>query len=308
MAAEPCAIGLDLGGTGIYGVVVDRNGQVLAAAEERTPAAAGPEAVLQCMEGVARGLVARAGRPVLGVGLGIPGLLDRAAGVSVFSPNLHWRNVTVRERFATALGLPVNLDNDVRCAGLGELHFGAGRGVSDFVLLTVGTGIGGCIVLDGQVYRGPDGLAGEIGHMPLQPGGPLCNCGNRGCLEAIASGSAIARRAQAEGLPYGTARAVAVAAAAGEPGALRLMAAVGRDLGIGLATYVNLMNPRRIILGGGVALAGEVLLAPTRAAAREYAMAPHKESFAIVAAELGDGAGAIGAATLVPGFRQGGAG
>lgn len=306
MPAGRYAIGLDLGGTTIFGAVVDGNGRIGASAEQATPVQAGPDAVLEAMEQMIRGLLEQVpgGRP-LGIGLGIPGLLDRAAGLSVFSPNLFWHNVPVRPRFEAAFGLPVEMDNDVRCAALGEFHFGSGRGVRDLILLTLGTGIGSGIILDGRLYRGGAGMAGEIGHVALKADGPLCNCGKRGCLEALASGTAIARRAQAAGLPYGTARAVAAAAHAGDGGAIRLLQEVAEDLGLVLAAYINIMNPPRIVLGGGVALSGAVLLDPVRAVAEANTMPGIKGKCEIVTALLGDEAGAVGAAALVPGLAEG---
>lgn len=298
---DRCAIGIDLGGTNLFGGLVDGQGRILASRKRPTPVQDGPAGVFAAMKEMIRDLLAAAGdRPVLGIGLGIPGLLDREAGMSLFSPNLGWENVPVRAQF-DEFGLPVVMDNDVRCHAAGELHFGAGRGLKDFILLTLGTGIGSGIVLGGQLYRGPAGMAGEIGHIPLEPGGPLCGCGKRGCFEALASGKAIGRRAQEAGIAS-TARDLFALAAQGDPRALALVDRVAYDLGRGIATYANLMNPQRVIVGGGVALAGELLFAPLRRYAEAETMPGIRGTYDIVPAALGDEAGAVGAAALVPGL------
>lgn len=298
---ERCAIGIDLGGTNIFGGLVDGGGHLLATSRRPTPAAAGPRGVFASMKGLIRELLAQAGgRQVVGIGLGIPGLLDRAAGLSLFSPNLNWQNVPVLAEFAE-FGLPVDMDNDVRCHTLGELHFGAGQGCANFILVTVGTGIGAGIVLGGELYRGPAGLAGEIGHITLQPGGPLCGCGKRGCFEAVASGKNIGRRAQEAGIAA-TARDLFAQAAAGDPAATALVDQVARDLSLGISTYINLMNPQRVIVGGGVAQAGELLFAPLRRYVEQETMTGIRGTCAVVPAVFGDEAGIVGAAALIPGL------
>lgn len=345
------AIGIDLGGTGTYGALVNQEGTILADLERKTPAEEGPAAVIAMMMAMVRDLLAMAPAPVLGIGLGITGLMERESGLSIYAPNIAgWRNIQVLEPFRREFGLPVAMDNDVRVGCLGELHFGAGRRFRNFLFTTLGTGIGGAIVLDRQLYRGPYNTAGEFGHIPVRPDGSRgggercgersgersgercdersversgercderCGCGATGCLEALASGPAIRRRtlrALAEHrdaersilwtLPQAqiTAKALAEAARSGDALALALWAEVGRDLGLGIATYYNLLGPDAVIVGGGVSLAGELLLEPARQVCAERLMPGIRERVAIVAAELGDEAGAIGAATLVKGL------
>lgn len=317
------AIGIDLGGTGTYGALVNHEGTILADLERKTPAGEGPAAVIALMIAMVRELQNMAPAPVLGIGLGITGLMERESGLSIFSPNFaDWRNVQVLEPFRRAFNLPIAMDNDVRVGCLGELHFGAGRRFRNFLFTTLGTGIGGAIVLDRQLYRGPYNTAGEFGHMPVRPddgvgGEPRCGCGATGCLEALASAPAIRRRtlsALASNRDAGqsslrslteaeiTTKALAQAAGRGDAFALAIWDEVGRDLGLGIATYYNLLGPDAVIVGGGVSLAGDLLLEPARHVCAERLMPGIRERVTIVAAELGDEAGAIGAATLVPGL------
>lgn len=262
-AANRCAVGIDLGGTKIFGGLVDGTGRLLTTTRRPTPVAEGPSGVFAAMKAMIRELMSRTeGRELVGIGLGIPGLLDLARERSMFSANTGWRNVPVKPEF-TEFGLPVEIDNDVRCHAIGELHFGAGKGFQDFILLTLGTGIGSGIVLGGELYRGPGGVAGEIGHMTLEPGGALCGCGKRGCFEALASGRNIGRRAQEAGVA-GSARELFQKAEAGDTAALALVDRIGYDLGRGISIYANLMNPQRVVVGGGVAMAGELLFGPMR--------------------------------------------
>lgn len=313
----PLAVGIDLGGTNIFGALVDSQGKTHGWIKRKTPVAEGYAAVMAAMFAVVRELMAKAPEPVLGIGLGIPGLVDRETGMSVTSPNLFWRNQPVLEPFRREFGLPVEMDNDVRVGALAELHFGAGRTFKSFLFTTLGTGIGAGIVIDRQLYRGPYGTAGEFGHMMIRPGGPACNCGSTGCLEALASGTAVRRRikealeAKRDGgtsllrnMPAGSrdAWALARAARAGDALALALWDEIGTDLGLGILNYYNLLGPEAVIVGGGVSLAGDLLLEPARKVCRERLMPGIREHVKILPAELGDEAGAVGAATLVPGL------
>lgn len=314
--AERCAIGVDLGGTNVFAALVDQNGKMIATEKRETRAVEGPDSVLGRMFEIVRRLMAKAeGREVLGIGLGIPGLLDRAAGKSIESPNLRWRNVAVVEPFRREFGLPVEMDNDVRVHAVGESLFGAGRGHRHFLLITLGTGIGSGIVLDGQLYRGPTGLAGEFGHQTILPDGPLCGCGNKGCLESLAAGPAIARRAREMVTAYNgdtrlrslpleaiTARTVAEAAHAGDHLAQRIYDEVAEDLGHALANYFNLMGPELVIVGGGIAAAGSVLFEPLHRYTVERVMVPVRPMVRIIPAQLGEEAGPVGAAAMVPGL------
>jgi glucokinase len=297
--ANRCAVGIDLGGTNIFGGLVDGTGKILTTTKRPTPVAEGPQGVFSAMKAMIRELLGQAGgRDVVGIGLGIPGLLDRAKGMSVFSPNMKWQNVPVLSEF-TEFGLPVDMDNDVRCHAIGELHFGAGKGVLNFILITLGTGIGSGIVLDGQLYRGTSGVAGEIGHITLEPGGPQCGCGKQGCFEAIASGKNVGRRAKEAGIAE-SARELFDKARAGDQAALALVDRVGYDLGRGISIYAHLMNPQRVIVGGGMAQAGDLLFEPMRRYAQAESMPGVRGSYDIVPAVFGDEAGVVGSAALIP--------
>lgn len=318
------AIGLDLGGTNMAAGVLTADRRLLYAVRRPTAAQAGPAAVLGRMADLLRTLLEQAradGLSVAGIGLGLPGLLDTRQGISVFSPNTGWRDVPVAEPIRRALGLPVYLDNDVRAHTRGEWHLGAGRGVDHFILITLGTGIGSGIVLRGELYSGPTESAGEVGHQTLVPDGHLCGCGNHGCLETLAAGPGIARSARAvlagpDGPasrlwplysvdPNGlTAADVGAAAAAGDSLAMGVLAEAGRWLGIGLANVINILNPDLVIIGGGVAAAGELLLGPARREVAARAMPVPRRHVRIVPAALGRDAGPIGAATLVPELRE----
>lgn len=298
-----CAVGIDVGGTNIHGGLVDGTGQILATTRRPTPVAEGPSGIFGAMKAMIREMMAQAeGRAVVGIGLGMPGLIDRARGVSVFSANTKWVNVPVLCEF-TEFGLPVDMDNDVRCHAIGELKFGMGRGSANFILITLGTGIGSGIVLDGQLYRGPGGVAGEIGHMTLEPGGPPCGCGKRGCFEAIASGRNIGRRAIEAGIA-GSARELFQKAAQGDQKAVQLVDRVAYDLGRGISIYAHLMNPQRVIVGGGVAQAGELLFRPLRKHAEAESMPGVRGTYDIVPAAFGDEAGIVGAAALIPDLTE----
>lgn len=316
------AVGIDLGGTGIYGVLVERSGQILADVDLATPVALGPEGVIAAMLQAVRSLLERAPRRVAGIGLGVPGVLDPQNGVVTTSPNLFWQNVQILDPFRQAFGLSVAMENDVRVGGLAELHFGAGRRYRNFLFTALGTGVGSGIILERRLYRGPFGSAGEFGHIPIRPRGSRCNCGSRGCLETLVSGPAIRSRtlkALSSARDGGesalrliardsiSARTVAEAARAGDLLAQKIMTEVGEDLGLGILAYYNLMGPEAVIVGGGVAMAGDLLLEPARSVARERLMPGIREHLTVVPAELGDQAGAIGAATLVPGFIDGAA-
>ncbi|HEY8346501.1 MAG TPA: ROK family protein [Symbiobacteriaceae bacterium] len=301
---ERFAIGIDLGGTNIVGGLVDQDGNPHATIHRPTPASLTPPDVLGAIKEIIAHLLREAGStPVVGIGLGIPGLLDRQAGKVIFSPNIPWRDVPVLREFEE-FGLPLDMDNDVRCHALGELHFGAGKGLQHFILLTLGTGIGSGIVINGELYRGSSNMAGEIGHIPLRPDdGPLCGCGKRGCFEAIASGKNIGRRAR-EAQIANTSRELFEKAAAGDRAAAELVDRVIRDLAVGIATYVNLMNPQRVIIGGGVAQAGDQLFQPLRRYVDELTMPGIRGTFDIVPARFGREAGVVGAASLIPALTR----
>ena len=264
---------------------------------------------------VARAAIGSAGvdvSAIRGLGMGLPGNVDRVRGVCRFSPNLKWRDVPVSAPLRECFGFPVFLLNDVRTHTLGEMHFGAGHGVGSFVMLALGTGIGGGVVMHGKLVEGAHSAGGEIGHITVQPDGPLCGCGNRGCVEALASGPAIARAGReavergesteilsmAGSLDAISAATVSAAASVGDEAAAAIWREVGRHLGTAIASVITTVDPERVLVGGGVGRAGELLLAPTRAeVARRCRMIPAGGT-PILPAALGDEAGLIGAGAL----------
>jgi glucokinase len=246
------------------------------------------------------------------IGFGIPSLVEAGTGVSVSSVHLPLDGVRFRELMTERLGAPVFVDNDVNFAALAEQRIGAGRGADVMVMLTLGTGIGGAIVLGGRVFRGADGAAGELGHMTVDIDGPPCqgNCPNRGCLEVMASGSAMGHegervaheltssglgRALAQGVPI-TGELVTDLALQGHMEAQGVLEIIGRRLGAGLVGIVNAFNPEVVVIGGGAARAGSLLLEPARRVVAERALRPSRETARIVPAALGEDAGMIGAA------------
>jgi glucokinase len=288
--ADGLTVALDVGGTLMKGAVVDRDGT--ARAVEQRPTLRQPDTV----EGILRFAadLAAAG-PVERVGLAVPGIVDELGGVARYSTNLGWRDLPLRDIAARRLGLPVTLVHDVRAGALAEREFGAAQGVDDFLFLPIGTGIAGTVFVGGRPYRGADGMAGEIGHAPVPIGdGPVgdepCACGQRGCLETYASAAALVRR---YGRP-GVSAADVVARAVSDPDARRVFADAVSALGFALTTYTMLLDPALIVLGGGLAEAGETLLAPVRAelAARVSWRVPPR----VVKAALGSSAGRLGAA------------
>lgn len=310
------SVGVDLGGTKCLGVVVDGDDRVVD--ELRVPTPRGRGEILDVLGDVAAELVGRV-RPdvagdVAGVGVGAPGLVD-AAGMLRYAPNLPGvSEMPLAGPLSERLGMTVVVENDASCAGWGEFAAGAGRGRSDMILVTLGTGIGGGIVLGGRLFRGHHGFAGEIGHMVVNPNGPPCPCGQRGCWERFASGSglgSLAREAAVAGRAAGLVdlaggdpdavrgEHVTAAAAAGDPEATAVMDDFGWWVALGLANLANAMDPELFVLGGGLVEAGDVLLHPVRRAFdRLVEGASHRPPVSIVAAELGEHAGAIGAALL----------
>ena len=285
-------LGLDLGGTNVKATVVDAGGPRADLARSRpTASERGPAAVLATVASLAGELISEAGG-VEAVGLALPGHFDPAAGTGTLLPNLagDWRGRPIAAPLSAELGLPVRLVNDARALALAELRFGAGRGFLHVLCVTLGTGVGGAVVIDGRLYLGT-AHAGEIGHTTAQPDGPPCGCGNRGCLDRVVSAAAIAEQA---GHP--TVQAAAAAAGSGDPQALRAFEAAGTYVGRALADAVVLLWPERIVVGGGVAAAGELLLEPLRAELHRRACLVPAERIGVVAATLGPGAGAIGAA------------
>jgi len=320
---EDATLAIDLGGTQIRAAVATL-GSLRGRVARATPAEEGPAAVVEALVGAARESLAQvglAGTPDA-VGIAAPGPLHGAKGIVFSPPNLKgWRDFPLADALEARLGCPVFLIKDANAAAVAEHRMGAGRGVCTLVYITVSTGIGGGLILDKRVFEGPDGTAGEVGHMTIDLNGPLCNCGNRGCVEAIASGTAISRLAMERvsmgelRLPPGaepTAASVYAAAAAGDPGALALTDGVGHALGLACVGLVHLFNPERIILGGGLTRAGALLLDPVRAMVERHAMPIPRARVRVVTADLGEDVALWGAAlhareqlqALIPGSRS----
>jgi len=310
--STPETVGVDLGGTKVLVGVVGENRKVLYEDQERS-AGQGQDELLETLEREVR--EALEARPnVAAVGLGIPCTIDRKRGVAISAVNLPIHNVPIRDLMRERLGIPVFIDNDANVAALAEHRFGAAKGTSDAVMLTIGTGIGGGVIIDGQLYRGSTGAASEPGHMVIDFDGPRCqgNCPNRGCLETFASGTALARegRAAAEREPSSAlgkalaehgeivGKTVTDAANEGDPTAAAVVEEAGRRLGAGLSSLANIFEPEVIVLGGGVAKAvGARMLDPAREELRSRALPPMNE-VPVELAELGTEAGMVGAAEM----------
>ncbi len=310
-------IGIDLGGTNIKAALVNvTTGEITGTTSVPTHAHEGHDAVIQRMADLALDIIAKSGNQksnIGGIGVGLPGLLDLEHGLTLFLPNLHgqWRSVPVRQELSEKAGLPVALLNDARSATMGEWKFGAGRGVESCALYTLGTGIGGGLILNGELYLGIGGAAGELGHISVDLNGPRCNCGSRGCIEAMASGPAIAAagvKAVMQGattritvmcqddLNLITPELVCQAALAGDVVAREIYETAGAAIGYGIANIVIALTPRRIIIGGGVAAAGDLILEPIRRTVKERVKLADADAYEIIPATLGNNAGLMGAA------------
>ena len=308
------AIGVDIGGTKIASVLINRNGQPIAQTRCQTRSKEGVDAVVERVANSIRELEAAAPGPISGIGVGIAGGVDYRHATVLLAGNLGWENVPIGDMLVARLGGywkgRIWADIDVVATALGEMLYGAGRGFKHLFYVAVGTGVGVGLILDGNPYHGSIGISGNFGHFILNPGGELCGCGKRGCLETLASGPAIARRT-VEALKHGqksvlstlnfadiTAVEVVAAAKAGDELACHIMTETGRYLGIGLAYCADLLNPERIIIGGGLRAAGDLLFEPIRATLDEWAVPAIATLIQIVPAKL-DNAGAIGAGSLV---------
>ncbi len=307
------AIGVDVGGTKVAGGVVDADGRILAKLKRSTPAASPPQTE-QAIADVVTELLA--GHEVGAIGLGAAGFVDAARATMLFAPNLAWRDEPLKQRVEERIGREVVVENDANASAWAESRFGAARGYSEVMLVAVGTGIGAAIIINGQLYRGRWGIAGEPGHMRVMPDGRLCGCGNRGCWEQYCSGSALVAEARefARRRPEGAIRLLQLgggtpegirgsqitqAASEGDPAALRCFQTVGGWLGQGLADLTAILDPACFVIGGGVSEAGNLLLDPARAAfERALTGRGHRPYTEIRVAELGPDAGLVGAADL----------
>jgi glucokinase len=313
MAYVSATIGLDIGGTKISGGVIDGSGVILARGRKDTPAH-DPAAIIQESVNLIRELSVE--HEIDAVGVACAGFIDRSRSTVLFAPNLAWRDEPFKQHLESVLHLPTILENDANAATWGEFRFGAATEADDMVLLTVGTGIGGGIVVDGVLMRGAFGVAAELGHMRVVPGGIRCGCGNRGCWEQYASGSALVREAReliVSGTPHAarlgelcggdpaalSGRDVTRAAVEGDPAAVELLADLGTWIGEGLASVAAILDPELIVLGGGVSEAGGLLIDPALAAfRRQLTGRGHRPEARFAVASLGNDAGMIGAADL----------
>ena len=310
-ASSGLAVGVDVGGTKVGAGLVAADGTLVSRIRRETPAESAEQIldlVVDCVEELTRVV----GVERLPVGVGAAGMID-LAGTMRYAPNIDWADFPLGPRLEKRLGVRVAIENDANAAAWGEYCQGAGHGVDHgMLMLTLGTGVGGGLVEDGRLVRGANGLGAEFGHIILSEGGPRCGCGNRGCLEALASGSAIGRVA-AEALTEGrvpagsrlhdldevTGKTVTITAHAGDPYAAEVLQRCGFWLGVGIASLVNALDPALVVIGGGAMQAGDLLLGPARAAYLERLIGRvHRATPDIVRAQLGDEAGIIGAALL----------
>jgi glucokinase len=315
-------LAVDIGGTKTIVALVLPTGKILSRRYYLTLADEGTRAVINKLSSTINRSIAQArlrNTELMGIGIATAGILDTRRGIVTTSPNLPgWHNIPLRDVIAARSGLTTYLINDASAAALGEHRFGAGRGFDNLLYLTVSTGIGGGIIINGELYSGADGCAGEFGHMTIEADGPECHCGNFGCLEALASGWAIAREAVTrinqgerssiaelvDGIENITAETVAKAARQGDRLACDIIAKAANYLGIGLANLVNIFNPELIIIGGGLSKMGNMLLEPARKVIKDRAFRLPAQSVRIVRARLGSNAGIIGAAIHVFGANH----
>jgi len=291
-------VGVDVGGTKVLAVEISEAGEVLRTAVDSTPGRGDPVSELE--DALTRAVEAVAdGRPLEGVGVSAAGLVEPTGQTVRFATHLPWREEPVRERLAARWGAPVVLDNDAHCATEAELAFGAGCGTGSFLLVNIGTGIGGGLVLDDRVWRGAGGMAGEFGHMQVVPDGLECECGLRGCWEQYCSGRALERVFRVALGSHLDGPQVTARAHAGDHLARQAFATIGTWLGVGLANLVAAFDPALLVIGGGVSAVGDLLLDPARdALGRALVAAPHRTVPPVVPSALGPEAGAIGAALL----------
>ena len=310
-------VGCDLGGTNIKAGLVDiENGDVIISDSKPTKARKGPEAVMERMAGHITELIEKSAikkQEILGLGISVPGMLDLETNTTLFLPNFvgGWRNIPVGERMTTYLGLDVSMLNDVQAITYGEWRFGAGKGVQSMACFAIGTGVGGGLIVNNELVLGLGGSAGELGHQTVELNGPICGCGNHGCVEVYASGPAIAASA-ARGVRQGwstkivdlidhdlnllTPEIVAKAAEMGDEFALEVWERAGTYLGVGVANVLSTLAVERVVIGGGVAKAGDLLLDPIKKTIKDRVFLMPVEKVDVVQAKLGTNAGIVGMA------------
>lgn len=310
------ALAVDIGGTRTRAALINRDGQILARASVATEPQQGVDAGLARMAAAMRQVIGQT-RPeqIAGIGLGSAGLIDSHRGILYSPANLPgWHNVPLRDYVQHAFALPALIGNDANLAALGEHRFGAGRGCDDMIYMTISTGIGGGVICGGKLFNGGSGFAGEVGHHTIDANGPLCNCGNIGCLEMLASGTGMARAAHAAlaagepslildlagGDPAAiTAETIARAAAQGDALAQRIIEQTGVYVGVGVINLLHLFDTNLFVLGGGVSNIGEPLFGAIRRTVSARSFTIKRKNVPIVAAALGDDVGLLGAAALV---------
>ncbi len=305
-------LGIDIGGTNIRLGVVDEQGRVLSRYRIPTLKEQGKDRTIARLLDAIEFLIKKTGLPLKGIGIGCPGPLDAKRGIVLSPPNLpDWKKVPLRAIIKKRFRIPVALENDANCAGLGESRRGAGKGASSMVLLTLGTGIGSALILDNKLWSGKDGFAAELGHVSIDLNGPKCNCGNRGCIEVYASATAVVRRMR-EALNKRekssvfksardeiTAAKVYHAAKRGDRISRRILEETGFYLGVAIANIANALNPEVVVLSGGMAKAGRLLFDRVRETVKSRALKEVTKGLKIVPGELGDDAGIIGAAATI---------
>lgn len=300
-------IGVDLGGTNLRTALLSSEGDILGKSKEATYASDGWKKVVQrLIQNIQRQqeIAVQQGLSITAVGVGAPGVIQVDKGIVVKSPNFpDWNNLPLKDELENVLSLPVTIENDANAAALGEQWRGAGRGIGSMILLTLGTGVGGGIVLNRQIWHGADGMAGEVGHMTIIPDGRQCGCGNTGCLEMYASARGIVQSyREAGGVSETgnqseiTSAQVYQAASSGNVRAVEVMQDMGRILGIGIANLINIFNPEMVVIGGGVKDAWPLFIDSTRAEIRKRAFEVPAARTEIVPSKLGDDAGMVGAA------------
>ncbi|MEO5653005.1 MAG: ROK family glucokinase [Marmoricola sp.] len=310
-------VGVDVGGTKISAGVIDEHGKVVVSDRTESPAK-DPHAIVMTIAGLVAALTAsiEGDHEVEAVGLSAAGFVDKRRATLLFAPNLAWRDEPLKERVEQEVGLPVVVENDANAAAWGEFTFGAGEDVEDLLMLTIGTGVGGGVVLDGSLMRGGFGVAGEVGHIGMVPGGVPCGCGNLGCLESYGSGSALVRmtRERAVASPIAasdlleraggeaasiTGPLITEAAKSGDGFAIDRLADLGHWIGQGVATLTAVLDPNVVVIGGGVSEAGDLLLDPIRTSfAKHVTGRGHRPMLEIRPAQLGNAGGMIGVADL----------
>jgi len=305
-------VGIDIGGTKIAGALVSESGEILR--ELKVPSPANDSQALQAAV-VSMVNELRQGQEILAVGVAAAGFIDANQAVVVYSPNLSWRNEPLKAKLEADLGIPVFIENDANAAGWAEYRFGAGRGSHHMMMLTIGTGVGGAIVANGELFRGAFGIGAELGHSNFIPNGKACGCGQKGCLEQYGSGTALLNSAKeliASGSPDSSRLAelatlkgeltgveVYQAIQEGDKGALRLLGELGTNLGMAVASFTAILDTEIVVIGGGVSAAGELLLEPIRAAYLEHLPARgFRPELELVAAQLHNDAGVVGVADL----------